>query len=143
MNEATELLKVPHPFSTSIVFRTDGKKVVAEITRRNGINIYDLGTKNYEMLHVVMASLKEDVVYDAKGDSVYWRPRKGIAPNVIVHPKFAFGKPILKQSRIPTNTIARSWKIDKNYWMVATMFDITEKQVREAVAFEANLRQAA
>jgi uncharacterized protein (DUF433 family) len=143
MNEAAEILNVPHPFSTSVVFRTDGKKVVAEIAKRNGINIYDLKTKNYEMVHVVMASLKNDVLYNAKGDSIYWRPRKAIAPNVIVHPKFAFGKPILKQSRIPTNAIARSWTIEKNYWMVAAMFDIREKQVREAVAFEANLRQAA
>ena len=103
MNEAKRALDDPHPFATSVVFRTDGRKVVAEIGRRNGVkNIYDLRTRNYEMRNVVLMSLKDDVEYDPSGDIRLWRPRPKLAPHVILHPKFSFGQPVLEDSRVPT-----------------------------------------
>ena len=43
MQEVKRELDHPHPFATRTVFRTDGKKIVAEIARRNGVtDIYDL-----------------------------------------------------------------------------------------------------
>jgi uncharacterized protein (DUF433 family) len=143
MDEVREQLKHPHPFATHTVFKTDGKKIVAEIAEKNGVKIYDLKSKNFEMLAVVMQSLKDDVIYDPQGDAVSWRPRPKIAPNVIVHPHFSFGRPVLKASRIPTATIAQSVKVERNPKFVADIFEIPEKQVREAVAFERSLRRAA
>jgi hypothetical protein len=84
---------------------------VAEIAQRNGVSIYDLRTKNFEMLAVVMKSLKDDITYDPQGDAVSWRPRPRIAPNVIVHPHFSFGRPVLRASRIPTATLAQSARL--------------------------------
>lgn len=143
MDEVRETLEHPHPFATRTVFKTDGRKVVAEIAKNNGVSIYDLRTKNFEMLNVVMMSLKDDVTYDPTGDAVYWRPRPLIAPNVIVHPHFSFGKPVLQQSRIPTSTIAQSVKVEGSVPFVADIFEVPEKQVREAVKFERELRKAA
>ncbi len=144
MNEVKELLGHPHPFATRTVFRTDGKKIVAEIGRKNGIDdIYDLRTRNYEMHEVVMASLKDDVVYNPQGDAVSWRPRPKLAPNVIVHPHFAFGHPILKASRIPTSTLAAAVKAERSARFVSEIFEVPERQVREAVTFEEHLRRAA
>jgi uncharacterized protein (DUF433 family) len=143
MEEAKETLAHPHPFATRVIFRTDGKKVVAAIARRNGVeHIYDLKTKNYEMRVVVMASLKEDVVYDPAGDAIAWRPRPRIAPSVVVHPHFSFGHPILKASRIPTDTIAKAMHAEKSAKTVAELFEVPLKQVQEAVKFEQHLRAA-
>ncbi|WP_456707273.1 hypothetical protein [Bradyrhizobium sp. USDA 4452] len=79
MDEVRETLEHPHPFATHTVFKTDGKKIVAEIAKRNGVSIYDLRTRNYEMLAVVMKSLKNDVEYDPEGDAIWWRPRPKIS----------------------------------------------------------------
>lgn len=144
MKDVRDTLEHPHPFATKTVFKTDGKKVVAEIARKNGVeNIYDLRTKNYEMRVVVLRSLMDDVIYDPQGEAVSWRPRPKLAPNVIVHPHFAFGRPILKDSRIPTNTIAGAVKAEGSARIVSEIYEVPERQVREAVGFERNLRQAA
>lgn len=144
MDEVKETMEHPHPFATKTVFKTDGRKIVADIARKNGIDgIYDLRSKNYEMRVVVLDSLKDDVVFDPKGDAISWRPRPKIAPNVIVHPHFSFGRPILQVSHIPTHALANSVKVEGSARFVSEMFDVPEKQVKEAVSFERNLRQAA
>ena len=77
MDEAKQLLEHPHPTATRLVFRTDGKKIMAEIGRRHGIDfLYDLRSRNYEMPTIVMPSLKDDVIFDKNDDIVAWYPRK-------------------------------------------------------------------
>ena len=50
MTDAREMLSHPHPFATKTVFKTDGRKIVAEIAHRHGLMlVYDLKSKNYEM----------------------------------------------------------------------------------------------
>lgn len=144
MSEAKATLNHPHPFATRTVFKTDGRKIVAEIARRNGLMlIYDLKSKNYEMPSVVMTSLLDDVSFDPHGEAIEWRPRPKIAPNVVVHPRIAFGRPVLRPSQIPTETIAKSFNVEGNTRFVADIFDIPEKHVREAVRFETDLAEAA
>jgi uncharacterized protein (DUF433 family) len=143
MDDVKEMLEHPHPFATSTIFKTDGKKIVAEIAQRNGVSLYDLRTKNYDMLAVVVKSLKNDVTYDPAGDAISWRPRPRIAPNVILHPHFSFGRPVLKASRIPTATLAQAVKVEGSAAFVADIFDVPERQVKEAVRFEKELRVAA
>jgi len=142
MDEARELLHHPHPFATKTVFKTDGRKIVAEIGKRNGIDdIYDLETKNYEMKVVVLKSLRDDVVYDPEGDAITWRPRRRIAPHVVVHPRLSFGRPVLQDSRIPTSALADAVKAEGSLRMVARLFEVPEGQVREAVRFEESMRR--
>lgn len=144
MSDVRDSIDHPHPFATKIVFRTDGRKIVAEIGRKNGIkNIYDLRSRNYEMHPVVMKSLKDDVVYDPRGDATAWRPRRKIAPNVVMHPSFSFGQPILQRSHIPTATIAAAAKAEKSAKAAAWMYEVTEREVREAIRFEQALHKAA
>ena len=66
-----------------------------------------------------------------------------IAPNVIVHPRIAFGHPVLKRSNIPTETIAKAVKVEGNAQFVADIFDIPVRDVREAVKFQDHLAKAA
>jgi uncharacterized protein (DUF433 family) len=142
--EAKDLLNHPHPFATCIVFRTDGKRILAKIAKRNGIDdLYDLKSHNYEMETVVFASLKTDVEYNPEGEIRSWRPRPHTAPHVIVHPKFAFGQPVLRESRIPTRTLREAVTAESSAEAVAEQFEVPLKQVREAVKFERELKMAA
>jgi uncharacterized protein (DUF433 family) len=144
MREASETLQHPHPFATKTVFLTDGRKIVADIARRNGLHlIYDLKSRNYEMPSVVMKTFKENVVFDPAGEAVAWHPRPEIAPNVIVHPKFSFGQPILERSHIPTAALAQAMKVEGSARFVADIFEVPEQHVRQAVHFERDLRKAA
>jgi uncharacterized protein (DUF433 family) len=134
----------PHPFATKTVFRTDGKKIVAEIARKNGVKvIFDLRSGNYEMPVVVLQSLKENVVWDPEGEALAWYPRPKIAPNVLINPKLSFGRPVLKDSKIPAETIAEAVRVEGSSKIVALLYDVPERQVREAVRFRQHLQQAA
>jgi uncharacterized protein (DUF433 family) len=144
MEDVKRELRHPHPFATQTVFRTDGKKIVAEIAERNGVkNIYDLKSRNFEMRQVVLMSLMEDVEYDPSGVIRLWRPRPKAAPNVILHPKFAFGQPVLRESRVPTATLRDAVAAEGSAVVVADLYEIPVKQVREAYKFEQQLRTAA
>jgi uncharacterized protein (DUF433 family) len=145
MTEAREILQHPHPFATkAVVFKTDGQKIVADIARRNGLNlIYDLKSKNYEMPTVVMKSFRDGVIFDPQGEAMQWTPRPKIAPNVIVHPRIEFGHPVLKRSNIPTYTVAKAVKVEGSAQFVADIFDLPVRHVREAVKFEENIALAA
>ena len=105
--------------------------------------IYDLKTTNYEMVLVVMDSLKDDVVYDPTGTAIFWRPRPHIAPNVVVHPSYSFGRPILKASGVPTEALFDAMQAEKSTKIVADLYEVPERQVREAIGFERDLRRAA
>lgn len=145
MNDVRLALDHRHPFATKTVFRTDGRKVVAEIAKkRTGKLVYDLKSKNYEMRIVMLDTLMDDVHYDVDGMARWWYPRQRAAPNVLVHPKIAFGRPVLRDSNVPTRTIAEAVKAEgDDVAAVAQWYDLSQRQVREAVKFETILRQAA
>jgi uncharacterized protein (DUF433 family)/DNA-binding transcriptional MerR regulator len=143
MSEARDLLDKPHPFATSTVFATDGRKIIAKIAKRNGIDLYDLRSHNYEMGKVVYQTLKDGIEYSPRGEIRLWRPRPKTAPHVIVHPKFAFGQPILRESRIPTGTLRDAVEAEGSAIDVADQFDVPVLQVREAVRFERALHMNA
>lgn len=142
--EAREQLSHPHPFASRVVFRTDGRKIVTEIARKNGVkDIYDLKSRNFEMHEIVMSSLVEDVVYDPQGEAISWRPRPQVAPNVIIHPAHSFGQPILVKSFVPTSAIVTAYRAERNLDIVAEIFEISKAHVREAIKLDKNLRRAA
>jgi uncharacterized protein (DUF433 family) len=144
LREARDLINHPHPFATSTVFQTDGKKILAKIAKRNGIDdLYDLKSHNFEMGTVVFSSLKKDVEFNPEGQVRSWRPRPQTAPHVIVHPKFAFGQPVLRESRIPTRTLLDAVNAEGSADAVAEQFEVPLTQVREAVKFERELKMAA
>lgn len=141
--EAKRVLRHPHPFATKTVFKTDGKKIYAETQRQTeDEQLYNLYDRNFELKPIVAQSLKEGVVYDPSGLASAWYPRKEIAPNVIVHPKHAFGQPILKGCGIPTRTLADAAEAD-SVDAVTKWFEIPAASVIEAVRFEGALKNAA
>jgi uncharacterized protein (DUF433 family)/DNA-binding transcriptional MerR regulator len=143
MDEVRKEINRPHPFATDVVFKTDGVKIVAEIAHRNGVaDFYDLRSRNYEIGIIVYTTLKEGVVFDPMGDAEAWFPRQQLAPNVIVHPRLSFGRPVLKGNGIPTEAIVGAARAEGSIDAAAELFEIPLAIAKEAVSFEEHLRAA-
>ncbi|HSC17365.1 MAG TPA: hypothetical protein VLC74_00475 [Rhizomicrobium sp.] len=142
--EAERFLKHPHPFATSTVFQTDGRKIFAETAKATGDKtLYDLRDKNWAMLDIIEQSLHREVTYDPSGDAALWLPRPEI-PSVAVYPRRSFGQPVLKDEGIPTRTIFEAFEAEGNDAdSVSKWFSIPSARVQEAVQFEIQLAMAA
>lgn len=142
--EAQKILKRAHPFATNTLFKTDGKKIYAEIIERSSDKkLYNLYARNFEMAPVIERTLKEEVVYDPSGAARQWRPRPETAPNIIIHPKRAFGQPTLKESGVPVQALFSALESGETVKSVARWFDVPEQHVREAEKFSRDLALAA
>jgi uncharacterized protein (DUF433 family) len=143
--EAKEILDDPHPFAKHLVFKTDGRKVFAEVAEKtDDKRLYDLKTKNWAYYDILVEGLIKGANYDPSGIAKYWKPRPSVAPNVIVHPKIAFGQPVLKDSHIPTIALFDAFNAEgETYESVARWYEIKENKVKEAVRFEVELSRAA
>lgn len=144
VEEARDFANHEHPFATKLMFTTDGKNIFGLVAEKTGDpRMYDFQKKNWAMYVVMAQSLRAGVIYDLEGEALAWHPHKHLAPHVIVHPKRAFGQPVLKDSGVPTATLYDSFKADdENHETVANWFGIPVAQVKEAVRFEGLLAQA-
>ena len=144
LDEAREFMNHPHPASTKAFFQTDGRKIFGVIDHTNGdIALFDLAARNYAMFPIIQSSLKKDVEFDPKGNAVLWYPRRTIAPHVIVDPRISFGRPVLKKSMIPAETLAEAVDAEGSVQSVADLYEVPVAQVREAIRFHKDLLRAA
>lgn len=140
--EAKRILQHPHPFATDMIFRTDGQRIFIETAEKTGDKkLYDLRGKNWGIYSILMEGLKKDLIFGPSGMATGWYPRKSIAPNVVVHPKVAFGQPALEESGVPSQAIYDAYTADgEDVEGVARWFDIPKRQVVEAVNFQIRLQ---
>ncbi len=143
--EAKRFLNVPHPFATDMLFKTDGRKIFIEVAESaEDKALYDLGGKNWAFHNILAEGLKDEVLYGPSGYAMAWAPRRGVAPNVLVDPRKAFGQPVLKDSGVPTRALFDAFNAeDETYESVAHWYDVPVEQVKEAVKFEFDLARAA
>lgn len=66
-----------------------------------------------------------------------------MAPNVIIDPRLAFRRPVLKGAGIPTEAVAEAVRAEGSVDAVAVLFEISRKRLQEAVDFESHIRRAA
>jgi uncharacterized protein (DUF433 family) len=132
-------LGVSHPFATSSVkFQTDRKQVFMETARETGdrmlLNLMNNQIEIYDMIESIFV---RDMEFDVDGFAKQWRPDPSLAPNVLVSPIFAFGRPVISKRRIPTRTIYDSWIAnDHKISVVGDWLRIDESDVEEAIRFE-------
>jgi uncharacterized protein (DUF433 family) len=140
---ARDRLGVSHPFATgSVKFQTDRKRVFLETAEEIGDReLLDLMTRQIVMYEMIERTFVQDLEFDASGFARVWHPAIHIAPDVIVSPAFAFGRPVISRRRVPTRTLFESWKAqDGREAEVAAWFGVDAGDVDQAVKFE--LRQA-
>jgi uncharacterized protein (DUF433 family) len=142
--EARAMLEHPHPFATKTVFETDGKKIFAKVAEQTGDKkLYDLKAKNWTFLEVIEQSLNKEVHYDPAGDAAAWKPRPE-RPNVIIHPRWAFGQPVVTKQRIPTRALFEAFNVEgATIESVAAWYEVPKAKIEEAIGFEAELAMAA
>ncbi len=144
--EARRFLDHPHPFATDFLFRTDGKAIFIETVEKTAEKtgdpkLYDLRGRNWAFHQVLATEFKRDVLYGPSGLAEIWYPRKESAPDVLVHPKIAFGSPSLQDTGVPTEALYEAFAVENDYEAVARWFDVPTAQVKEAVHFESHLRK--
>ena len=140
--EAKRVLNHPHPFASEMIFKTDGRKIFIETAEQTGDRkLYDLKGKNWGIYEVFMDALKKDVVYGPSGMATGWYPRRERAPNIMLHPKIAFGQPALEESGVPVDALYDAYIAeDEDADSVARWFSVPAKQVLEAVNFHIRLQ---
>jgi uncharacterized protein (DUF433 family) len=133
---AREIFQVERPFATQR-FRTDGRTIFLDIEREgNEPALIDLKKFNYAFRDIIAPSFK-DIEFDA-GRVVRWWPA-GERHGILIDPTRSFGKPIVADYGVPTDVLADAYKLAGSFRVVAKDYDVAEKSVREAVAFEERL----
>jgi uncharacterized protein (DUF433 family) len=141
--EARRAFETPHPFA-NVRFRTDGKVIFADVAELTGDKkLYDLKAKNWVFYDIITGSLNKGVHFDElSGNAKYWEPAN--TKNIILHPKIAFGEPVLRDSKIPTRTLFDAFNVEgETYKSVAKWYGIQEQDVTNAVKYELSLNKAA
>ena len=136
---AREELGVAHPFATSSVkFQTDRRQIFLEAAKETGDPyLLNLMTKQVAIYNVIEQVFANDLTFDLDGLARMWRPAPAAAPNVIVAPVYAFGRPVISSRFLPTKTLFEFWQANENDAdMTADWFGIDPVDVDEAVRFE-------
>jgi uncharacterized protein (DUF433 family) len=135
IEKAVHCFGIERPLSTQ-QFRTDGRNIFLEVAAEmDEPRLFDLKRDQY-LFHRIVAPSFKDIDFEA-GLPVRWWPteRRG----VVLDPRRSFGKPILADYGIPAAALADAYKVRRSFKVVGLDFDVPEKAVREAVAFQERL----
>ena len=136
---AREELQISHPFAAeSVKFQTDRQRVFLETAKETGDpRLLDLMTRNFVIYEAMERSLERSLTFDVCGLARLWRPAPDVAPNVMVSPAYAFGRPVVSRRHVPTATLFDAWKAEGGDEVaVSRWHEVTQDDVLEAVDFE-------
>lgn len=146
-DEAKSFLESEHPFATNTIFKTDGKKIMAEVVDKlkdEDKKLYDLKTKNWAFWKVLASGLIEGVEFDPEKLARSWVPRPQISKKIILHRTKSFGQPVFKDSGVPTRALYDAFQANgETYTSVARWYEIKDSDVKAAVRFERDIQKAA
>jgi uncharacterized protein (DUF433 family) len=127
----------PRPFSTRR-FRTDGKTIFFEITDgvREG-ELVDLKRRQNVFHRIVEPSL-HDLEFDADV-LARWYPLGMSRKSIVVDPGRSFGRPIVSDGGVPTETILGAVEAEGSPERVARLYELPLGAVRDAFSFEEQL----
>lgn len=136
IERAVDLFGVERPLSTKR-FRTDGRTIFLEVAgEMDEPLLFDLKRDQY-LFHRMVAPSFKDIDFEAGLPARWWpvSERKGI----VLDPKRCFGKPILAEYGVPAAALADAYKVRGSFKLVGVDFEVPDKAVREAVAFQERL----
>jgi uncharacterized protein (DUF433 family)/DNA-binding transcriptional MerR regulator len=136
LHRAREMFDVDHPFCTQR-FKTDGRAIFLEVQKETGDEaLIDLIRNQYAFSTVVAPSL-QGLVFDAD-QVVRWHPWP-LRNSIVIDPTRSFGAPMMSKENVPTRALMTAFVLSKSYKSVANDFILSERSVRDAVAFEEQL----
>lgn len=134
---AVEAVHDQRPFSTQR-FRTDGETIFLEIT--NSVDegkLLDLKRRQNAFHRIVEPSL-HDLEFDAEV-LARWYPLGTGRKSVVVDPARSFGRPIVAEGGVPTETLWLAAKVEGSVERVAKLYELPAPAVRDAIAFQDRL----
>ena len=134
---ARDYFDQPYPF-TCKRFQTDGRSVFATVEEETGDeSLVDLVKKQNVFNKIIKPSLYTGIEYDNdESSALRWFPVRN-SKKVVLDPERAFGKPIITDTGITTETLYHSWLAEgEDARMVAALYEISVPAVIAAVSFE-------
>ncbi|MCL7931144.1 helix-turn-helix domain-containing protein [Halomonas llamarensis] len=142
LHELSGLLQRDYPLINPQLC-TDGQKVFLKALEESGeIAVIDLVKRQNAFEEIIVPSLRAGIEFDAKGDPIRWYPDPKDT-NIVIDPRFAFGKPIVMPSHMPTATLAQAAEVEGSAAGAARAFDVTQEEVERAVEFEKRILSGA
>lgn len=140
-DELSERLNTPFPF-TKRGLLSDGKKILIALSGEDAgdvvLKVDQTGQTEFRRL-VEQFCQKIDFAESTDTAVRYWPDGRHSA--VVVDPHHSFGRPSIEGTNISTETIAGMLEAGESESVVASLYELELKQVRDAARFE--LRQAA
>jgi len=130
---------VDHPFAMDKRFRANGKHIFEEVATDEGEKrLVNLMNDNFEIVPAIEPSLFDQVFY-VEDIARSWRPLRN-HPNVIMDPKISFGRPVVRNIWIPTETLFAAYQAEGGFEEAAEEFGVTPEAISDAVSFEQDIR---
>lgn len=152
LRRAADMLRrefqTPHPFATQRVHLVADTTDVFLVVMRESAKaekdraLLSLTTENYVLEEIVKRNLVPGISFDrATHLARRWVPRPIEFPDISVDPLVAYGQPA-GPSGTPTSVLLNAWHAEgENYEAAAQWHDVSNDEVRQAVAFERFLDQ--
>jgi uncharacterized protein (DUF433 family) len=141
---AAQAYGTQHPFADERVF-LDGKKIILSPDRELSSNVLEVSSRRQPFQLVAGPIFQRSlriVEFDERTHLAReWWPQGRSIP-IVLNPQVAFGAPVVAETRVPTNTLARFSKA-RPVEAVADLFELSERQVRAAMEYEIGLARAA
>lgn len=140
-DELSERLKTPFPF-TKRGLLSDGKKILIALTEDDADDVLlKLDQSGQTEFRRLVEQFCQKIDFADSTDSAvrYWPDGRDSA--VVVDPHHSFGRPSIDGTNISTETITGMLQAGESEEVVASLYELDLKQVRDAARFE--FRQAA
>lgn len=133
IGQARKIIADDRPFSTR-QFKTDGKSIFLEIWREVGEpELIDLKSLQGVFSRVFAPSLT-GIDFDGDAASRWWLLEG--KRSIVADPERAFGQPIVAETGITTERLARAVKAEGSVEAVAKLFELRPRLVRDAIEYE-------
>ncbi|MGH6822229.1 MAG: hypothetical protein ACRECP_01375 [Methylocella sp.] len=131
---------VDHPFAMEKRFKADGKAIFEEVVTDEGERrLVNLMNDNFEIVPVIDPTLFDQVFY-VEDVARQWTPLHQF-PRVIMNPKISFGRPVVKDVWVPTETLFRAYLNEGGEEAAGEEFGIAPEDVLVAAGFEQELEK--
>lgn len=135
IENARQIFGTDYPF-TANRFLTDGRSIFYEALKAHGeIELTDLVRRQIVFEHIVRPELYAGIEFTADGQAKRWYPLKNSSV-VVLDPEIAFGKPILADYGLRTDTVVDAYRAENSKKMVASLYGIPVSAVEAAIRYE-------
>lgn len=125
-------LGVAYPFASSELL-TDGEKILYRF-EENIVNAD--GSKQTNFVSIIEEFCKK-IEFGENNLASRFHPN-GKESSIVVDPHHQFGQPVIEGTNIQSRVLARMNKAGETLKSLSILYDLTEKQVRDAIAFHKN-----